>query len=242
VVVTLDDGYADALHGASPLLEAHALSACVFVTSGLVGRVPWWDALAAAFPREGPLPERLALDVDGRPLGWDAAPPTPAAAARTARIRHVHRLLLDWPPDLRDRAIERLGRELGAAPRASELPRGLASEELRLLAGSGRVEIGAHGVSHPRLAELAEEEQRFEIEESKRALEAATGRPVRAFSYPNGSSTPRSREIVRESGFACAFGSHAGVATPGSDRFRLPRFWVGDADAACLSRLLRQWG
>ncbi len=242
VVVTLDDGYADALHGAVPVLDAHGVAACVFVTSGFVGRVPWWEALAAVFPRAEALPERFVLEVEGRPLGWQGAPAEAGAACRAARIRAVYGLLLDWPSDLRERAIERLGGELEAPASPREAPRALAAEELRLLSEKNHVEIGAHGVHHPRLAELREPQQRFEIEESKRALEALTGRPVRAFSYPNGSSTPRTHEIVRESGFACAFGSHSGVAAPGGDRYRLPRFWVGSEDARSLARLLHHWG
>src|SRR5829696_4965924 len=47
VVITSDDGYADNLTHAVPLLEQHDVPATVFVTSGYVngGREFWWDEL-----------------------------------------------------------------------------------------------------------------------------------------------------------------------------------------------------
>jgi peptidoglycan/xylan/chitin deacetylase (PgdA/CDA1 family) len=103
------------------------------------------------------------------------------------------------------------------------------------------VEIGAHGVHHSLLASLSAEAQRFEIDESKRDLEEILGRPLRAFSYPNGSSSERTRALVRESGFSCAFASHSGVATASGDAYRLPRFWVGRMKPDALRRLIRYW-
>jgi peptidoglycan/xylan/chitin deacetylase (PgdA/CDA1 family) len=247
-LVTIDDGYADAFQHAKPALEDHAIAATVFVTTGVLDSVPWWEALAAAFPLEGSsaavaLPDRLSIDVEGRQFGWaPPAPPESARDVRGSRIQQVHRILVDWPQPQRDRAIERLAGELGSPVPADRVPRGLSRAELSLLAESDVVEIGAHGVHHPRLASLPEETQRFEIAESKRILEDLLGRPLHAFSYPNGSSAPRTRELVRESGYACAFGSHSGVAAPAGDPYLLPRFWAGQMEPEALRRLVRYWG
>ncbi len=238
-LVTIDDGYADALRHAEPALVERGIPAAVFVSTGLLDSVPWWEALAAAIPRKQALPDRLSIDVDGRSVGWRS--PATALNGRAERINELHRTLVEWPQPERDAAIERIGTELHARAPREQAPRGLTRDELRRLADGGIVEIGAHGVHHSLLASLSAEAQRFEIDESKRDLEAILGRPLRAFSYPNGSSSELTRALVRESGFSCAFASHSGVATASGDAYRLPRFWVGRMEPDALRRLIRYW-
>ena len=79
VAVTFDDGYANNLYEAKPLLERHEVPATVFVTSGMVGRERefWWDELEAILlaPRE--LPQALRLEIGGQIHEW-----APIEAAR----------------------------------------------------------------------------------------------------------------------------------------------------------------
>jgi len=67
VVVTFDDGYADNLHQAKPLLERYEIPATVFVTAGQVGsrREFWWDELDRLLLQAGTLPARLQLNLNG---------------------------------------------------------------------------------------------------------------------------------------------------------------------------------
>ena len=45
VVITFDDGYADVLYNALPLLEKYKIPATIFVTTGKLGKEFWWDEL-----------------------------------------------------------------------------------------------------------------------------------------------------------------------------------------------------
>src|SRR5262245_1755138 len=67
VVITFDDGYADNLHKAMPLLEHYDIPATVFVTAGVVGsqREFWWDELDRLLLQPGILPAKLRLKING---------------------------------------------------------------------------------------------------------------------------------------------------------------------------------
>ena len=67
VIVTFDDGYADNLHEAIPLLERYDIPATVFVTAGQVGsqREFWWDELDRLLLQPGMLPVKFRLNVNG---------------------------------------------------------------------------------------------------------------------------------------------------------------------------------
>src|SRR5215470_7363439 len=73
VAVTFDDGYADNLHNAKPLLERYDVPATVFVASGYVTSREefWWDGLDKIFLQPRNLPRMLDLDINGRSYHWD---------------------------------------------------------------------------------------------------------------------------------------------------------------------------
>lgn len=92
---------------------------------------------------------------------------------------------------------------------------------LRQLADEG-VEIGAHSMSHARLARLAPEALAHEVGGACRALAETIGRPVRAFAYPYGAHDSAARAAVA----ACtdaACSTRMGFATASSDAYLLER-------------------
>ena len=212
VVVTFDDGYADNLHEALPVLQHHDVPATVFVASDAVVRERefWWDDL-----------DRLV-----GPAEYDAV---------WARLRDV-----DGQEREATLSTMRSAAGVESVPRAAYRP--LASDELACLARDVRIEIGAHTVSHPRLGALPGAAQRTEIEAGKVALESIIGRRVESFAYPFGRAgdyTVETTHLVREAGFARACINQAGVVDRSTDRFALPRLyvrdWNGDEFAAALS-------
>jgi peptidoglycan/xylan/chitin deacetylase (PgdA/CDA1 family) len=130
VVVTLDDGYADSLHAARPVLEAHGVPATVFVTVGILGREPWWDTLERTVRNAPEAPRSLRIDPF---LSWNAGSAA-GASARDSLVHASHRVLADLGEAERDDLLERLAVALGAADGAGATARGLAEEELRQLA------------------------------------------------------------------------------------------------------------
>jgi len=212
VVVTFDDGYADNLHEALPILQRFDVPATVFVATDAVvrSREFWWDDL-----------ERLVA-----PSDYDAV---------WARLRDVGGREREGALDaLRDAA------GVDSAPRPDKRP--LTPDELACLARGVRIAIGAHTASHARLAALTGAEQRADIETGLKAVESIIGRRIESFAYPFGRAgdyTAETMAIVREAGFTRACSNQAGRVDRSTDRYALPRLyvrdWNGDEFAAALN-------
>ena len=263
LVITLDDGYPDALTTALPILKAHDAPATVFVSSGFMdtGREFWWDELERLVLTARELPASLDLATAGVAFRRDLAPETRELSADdvagftgwdfTLPVAHPRqRLYLDLAAVVeplsgagRERALVALRQQTGAAARARPEKRALTAAELPALEAGGHVEIGAHTVNHVRLAGLPLAEQRDEIAGSKVALERACGHTVNSFSYPygtKGSFTRQTQHLVREAGFLGAVTTQLGAGLPwGSasrttDRFAVPRMATAGISAAEL--------
>ena len=88
----------------------------------------------------------------------------------------------------------------------------VSADDVLRLAAAG-MEIGAHTVSHSRLAGIGAERLKTEISDSRSQLSELLGRPTRGFAYPWGAMDAAARQAVRDAGFdhACA------VETPMAD-------------------------
>jgi peptidoglycan/xylan/chitin deacetylase (PgdA/CDA1 family) len=261
--ITFDDGYADNLLTARPLLERHGTPATVFVASSYVGRDAefWWDELERVLLRPGKLPATLQLQVGDRAyranLGEDASydesscardrtwnlhcPATPTR--RHALYRYLHRMLYLLDSPQREELLEQLRAWAGLAREARATHRPLDEAQTVALAHGDVVEVGAHTATHPVLSMLPIEQQKAEIELSKRALEHILSRPVTTFAYPYGSLSDyraQTVKVVADLGFECACSTFAATVDGGYDRFQLPRFtvrdWTGEEFLARLER------
>lgn len=95
-------------------------------------------------------------------------------------------------------------------------------DELRRLDREGLCTIASQTVTHRDLDKLSDREIAQELRESKRALEAHLGHPVRYLAYPNGAFDARTEAAARAAGYALAFSE---VQTPfGKDPFRVERY------------------
>jgi peptidoglycan/xylan/chitin deacetylase (PgdA/CDA1 family) len=228
VAVTFDDGYADTLEAALPLLERFDVPATVFFAAGCLGQEFWWDELARLQSRRrAARPQPVLASAGVSTPGTQPGAPT------------TYRQLLDLPADRRANLLAGLRGLGGPAHEAGS--RCLTAQEVARLAEHDLISIGAHSMTHPRLPALPVSDQRWEVSASKASLEALTGCPVTAFAYPHGSLSAATRALVREAGYAFACGAAPDVARPGRDLFALPRFWARDAGGDAMQRWLGQW-
>ena len=263
VVVTIDDGYSDALLNAKPILAMHSVPATVFVTSDYVGgdREFWWDELERTVLLAEGLPSRLDIDIGGARCSIEAIAPLepgvehdpgahawditqPPATQRQRLYLRLCDLILPLSAVDRETALASLRAQLGVerSVRTSHEP--LSAEQIRELGTGGIVEVGAHTRSHQMLSRRTADEQRDEILGGRRALEQATGREVRLFSYPYGapdSHSESSVSVLREAGFLGAFTTRFGIALPWTDRFRAPRCPTENMSGAEFEKRLDRW-
>lgn len=234
--ITFDDGYANNLTCAAPVLAQRRMPATVFIATGFIGGGRMWnDTVIEAVRRAG-----AELDLAALGLGRYSLPDV--ESRRRAFQAIINALKYREP-------AERLGKATQIAERVgSDLPTDLmlAESQLKQLRGAG-LEVGAHTVTHPILARLDSAAAKREIAASKSYLEAVVGEPVRLFAYPNGRPTQdyerQHVDMVRAAGFAAAVSTAWGSGNRGSDRFQLPRLLPWDrSPVRFAARLLRAYG
>lgn len=251
VAITFDDGYADNLFNAKPLLERFAMPATVFVVGDAIGggHEFWWDALDQIFLGRHALPESLRLRIAERDYQWDLRPRSSGIAGwrgtpRERLRRALWSRLRTLAPEERWRVIAELQSWAGLPVAVRSDRRVMTTEEVRLLGADGLVEIGSHTATHPRLAALSATAQLDDIRRGKQRLEEIIGAPVTSFSYPFGGQLDVSAttvNAVREAGFERACTTRKGVVRPSTNPLRLPRLYVGDWSGDEFERHLAPW-
>jgi peptidoglycan/xylan/chitin deacetylase (PgdA/CDA1 family) len=245
VVVTFDDGYADNLYHAKPILEKYDVPATIFLCSGYAGKEFWWDELERLVLSSRADPRELRLGK--RQFQWNQRMVSPEAGAVTELTRRrefrqaLYHFLLPLDIDERNASMEVIRGWAGVLSNESAVHRSMNQEELLQLAEGGLIEIGSHTRNHPMLPQLSVQRQAEEIMWGKQDLEAVVGRPVAGFSYPNGQATRDAKRIVHDLGFVFACTSLQDVVRPGCDIFEMPRFWQRDVDGDRFMRSLNLW-
>jgi peptidoglycan/xylan/chitin deacetylase (PgdA/CDA1 family) len=218
VAVTFDDGYADNLTVAAPILRGTGVPATFFVTTGYLGGGRMWNDTVIEAVRRLPDGEH-----DFAPLGLSVRI-VRGVEGRRAFCRDFITSIKHHPYAERQSRADQLAAYVGQA-----LPDDLmmAPAQVAALASLG-FEIGGHTVSHPILRVLDGPEAAREIAEGRAGLERIVGRPVRLFAYPNGRPGEdygdRDVELVKQAGFGAAVSTRRGACSSTSDRWQLPRF------------------
>lgn len=182
-VVTFDDGYADNLRVALPILEARGIPATFFLSTGFIDTDLLFppdalDGLSDAHP--GALPDELgALLTDGYWQGLERLVQSPT--------EQYWRLL----ESARDVVRESILAE-------DPTRRPMTLSEVRQLAASPVASLGPHTVSHRRLTGLSHRDALSEIEGSVRWLADNLLASVPYFAYPFGQITDISQSLTAE--------------------------------------------
>lgn len=114
----------------------------------------------------------------------------------------------------------------------------MTHDQIREIAESGLVEIGAHTVHHPNLKSVTLERAKKEIEQSKSDLENEFGIRVVSFAYPYGGFNSDVADFVKKAGFTNAVTTKGGLIANQENRYTLFRIHPGAAIGEGLLRAI----
>jgi peptidoglycan/xylan/chitin deacetylase (PgdA/CDA1 family) len=214
VLVTFDDGYASVMEWAAPLCDKFGVPAILFLN-------------AAFLDNKGLAPDNLVCYA-ANVLGMEAinAAVRAGAGADVPRLKSLDEVFSRFFPSIslaeRQVFLDALAHLGGIKERqlAGEAGLYLTRQQVCELAASD-VEIGNHTYTHVHCRSLKAEDFGEEIVRNKAELETLSGKKVRSFSLPYGSSAELTSDLVRNlqlSGHEAVFLSES-VANPrGTDR------------------------
>lgn len=181
VLVTFDDGYDDNRRIAYPILREMGLPAMFFVSTGYIdSRQPFaYDWLVHMVCTTA----AQAIDLPELQSQWPLPATLPERRVLASRLLDRIKSL---DAQAQESLIARLEREWSMPRAAGHVDcRPMGWDDLREMQRGG-MEIGSHGVDHRMLAKLSAAEMRWEVGQSKAALERELGAAVTVLSYPVG--------------------------------------------------------
>lgn len=227
VIITFDDGYYDLLYNALPILEEFEVPATMFITTGNIGtrRENWTDSILRAIFNCKVYHEEFSLKDDWIDCSWNTK-----SMQERIELYKILRVLLQCSCKERREIYEKKLLEWAGLSEQGRIDRRiLTEEEIKKLAKSPFVTIGAHCVTHPSLRWLDLEEQKSEIHDSKIKLEEIIGRKVDLFAYPFGTLDDYSEstiQILKKEGYDKAVTTQQGEISLETDRYQIPRVGV----------------
>ncbi len=225
-LITFDDGFRNNLQYAVPVLQKYNLQGCFFITTGLVNtrRLLWTEEVTRMVQRTRK--KEFGVTLNGIENTFQIGNVAQKEAVAT-RLRNAMKKL---PPHLRDAVIRQCREQLTDVseeilPDEEDRYLFMNWDDVREMVKAGQ-HIGSHTHTHPMLGTLTQKESRAELKRSRELLEAETGVPCLAFSYPNGEAenfTGIHVSQLRELGYRCAFTQIPLFNNDATDRFKLHR-------------------
>jgi len=107
----------------------------------------------------------------------------------------------------------------------------LSDQQVKEMLESGCIELASHSMTHANFLRIESEAVRWELVESKKALEERFGVPVASFAYPFGLYHPQQVELVKQAGYSSAVTTREGIESAGNwQAFELRRIKISGKD------------
>jgi peptidoglycan/xylan/chitin deacetylase (PgdA/CDA1 family) len=221
--ITFDDGYANNLSIALPILEHHGIPATVFLTTELIenGEILWTTRLELALQQ---------THVEGIEVGdtYINGELGRTQRERLKRAQQIKERLKRLNGELRSSLLNRIFAQVGE-PSAAESFALLTPKDVTKLDSSGLISFGAHSKTHPNLSTLSDQELEEEIGGSIRQVQHLK-HVTRTFAYPNGRREDydeRSVGILKSCGIQWGLTTRSGLNPHGALPYHIRRLVVG---------------
>ncbi|MEW6997244.1 polysaccharide deacetylase family protein [Colwelliaceae bacterium BS250] len=226
-LITFDDGYIDNYLYAYPLLKAANLPASFFITTDFIGqqKIPWWDEIAWLL-KNNELHQQFIQK-------WQLPNSFQSLAAREQIYLLLNKVKRNTGQTIEEKVIQiRKDLNVGERQVLPEEQLFMDWDMVREVSENG-ITIGSHTCTHRILSHLEDQEQAFEILQSKLQLEKQlNGQPVCSFAYPVGGQTSYNKSSIKcleEFEYQMAFNFLPGINTRLYEhRFTLNRFAIAD--------------
>lgn len=232
--ITFDDGYAETMRHAMPVLTRAGVPATIFISTDHVAsqRSFWWDEVRRLLDRARDRPVRLTVDGDTR--AW---------ARAGAAERHVVSWLQPKAPELIDEGLAELRAWAQDEPPVPDDERPLTVDELRALSASSLIDVGAHTRTHANLRYVNPERLMDELSGSRADLErwldiALPDGLAYPFGIPGADVDAETRCAAKSAGYRYAVLNSPGTVTAETDRYGLPRLPVENTGADGFASLI----
>lgn len=234
-IITFDDGYADFMQYAWPVLQSQGIPVTMFLPTALIGTAHtfWWDRLYHSC---------MHLEQLGNNENFDGAAPLlqhlikVPAAKRPPLIYQMIEFLQNWPIAKVQAILENLEPAAGENEQFMNEENALMNwDEVKKLRQSG-VRFGSHTRHHLNLAAIAQERVQEEVVLSRQDLETQLHETIDTFSFPGGHFSPEALDAVAKAGYAQACSMRKGLNHAQKEtRFCLKRIniWDGTLQNSC---------
>jgi peptidoglycan/xylan/chitin deacetylase (PgdA/CDA1 family) len=208
VCFTLDDGYRDNAEFAAPVFRKHSAPYTVFVVPGFVERTRtmWWTTA-----------EELTRAMSSFQFDFGRGVETIRSASHLEKFAAFERFIHFVQAVDEDEAvaqIDQAAKRAGIDPEAIVEREVMKATELKKLVEDPLARLGAHTLTHPNLARVAEPRLRQELGDSAARIAGYCGQRPKVFAYPYGGRHAvgsREARVAMETGFSLAVTTQPGV-------------------------------
>lgn len=228
VAVTFDDGFANNVTHAWPILEKYGVPATFYLATGYIGRerVMRMDTIEAIVFLSGL--ESLKLNVGSESLLFSLD----SSVSRKQAFQQLKSLCKSLPKEQAEKMVVDLvsqvpDTEIFSRPEYSFM----TWDDARRMSRSELVELGAHTVDHFPLSTLDDDQVEYQIRASVERIESELDQRCVHFAYPEGrlcDYDERAVSLLAELGIGIAPNAVSGANSCDSiDPYHLNRFLVG---------------